>query len=162
MTTDLHPFPFAGRGPVPRRRWPEPAALTAATLCAASFAYTTAMTVTGGWPATTKAWFAWPTYTTLNIGAMLAALAAAWLSRRELRCRSGNWTALNVAVFAVSALLCLAFILSLAIAAVIAFLNASDDESNGHMRPRSGRRRRSRPRSRNRRSSARCNVQRGC
>ena len=155
MTTDLHPFPFDGRRAAFRTRWPDPTALTAAALCVASLAYTAAITITGGWLATTKVWFTWPTYTLLNLAAMLAALAAAELSRRELKWQSGNWTALNVIVFAVSVMLCIAFVLSLVLAAVAAFLSASDDESDSRIRFRSGSRQRHQSRrSRSRRRSS--------
>lgn len=155
MTTDLHPFPFDGGGPAHRRRWPNPAAMIAAALCAASCAYAAILTATDGWLATTKAWLAWPTYTLINFVAMLAVLASAWLAGRELSWRSGDWTALNTAVLVVSAALCLAFIVSLLVAAAVALLSASDDESDNRIRLRSGPRQRHRSERGRRRSSHR-------
>ena len=161
MTTDLHPFTFDGGGPAHRRRWPNAAAMVAAALCAASCAYAAILTATDGWLATMKAWLAWPTYTLINFVAMLAAFASAWLSGRELRWRSGNWTALNAAVLVVSAALCLAFIVSLLVAALVAVLSASDDESDNRIRLRSGSRQRHRSkRSRSRRRSSHRNRRR--
>lgn len=161
MTTDLHPFPFDGGGPAHRRRWPNPAAMIAAALCAASCTYAAILTATDGWLATTKAWLAWPTYTLINFVAMLAALASAWLAGRELSWRSGDWTALNAAVLVVSVVLCLAFIVSLLVAAVVALLSASDDESEHRIRLRSGSRQRRRSkRSRNRRRASHRNRRR--
>lgn len=151
MTVDLHPFRPAGAEPAARGRRQGLLASAVAALCVASFAYAAHLTVANGWLGTTKAWLAWPSYTLLNLATTLATIVSAWLAKREFERTGGGWRISNAAVFIVSVVLCIAFVVSALIALVILLLGAlgdSDDDSDSHFRPR---RRRRRSRSQNRR-----------
>ncbi|WP_419933180.1 hypothetical protein [Candidatus Poriferisodalis sp.] len=124
-----------------------PVALIATTLTGSSLAYVSFLTISDGWLGAAKAWLTWPAFTILNLAATAATFLSAWLTLREFKWSTGGQRAPHAAVFTVSAVLFLAFIVSAAIAIVVLavyLLGSSDDDNDNHFRGRPHRRRRKR------------------